>query len=166
MNNLENKEITEEKLAHEQARELLLSIQTQSGAAIRPLGIFQFFYSYLQKFHKSRMNKIKARNIAEVYCALQNEFFITNGCKNPHEWFYMTESRWDKYGLGKKAIYNSVKFLNETLFIETTLRTHPYKPQNKVRYYKIDMPRLLQLVKYAEGKNPKIGNSHKEQETI
>lgn len=144
-----------EKLAHEQVREILLSIQGQSGAAIKPFGVFQYFFRYVKAYSKSKMNKVKARNIADIYCALQNEFYLTNGCKNPHQWFYMTQSRWDKYGVGKKAIQNSVKFLSDNLFIETTLRTHPYKPQNKIRYYKIDLIRLAEIAKFIEDNNPK-----------
>jgi len=139
-----------EKLAHEQAREMLMAIQNQSGAAIKPFGVFQFFYDFLKSKSKSKMNHVKARNIADVYCALHNEFFITNGCRNPHEWFYLTQSRWQKYGLGRKAICNSIKFLTDNMFIETTLRTHPYKPQNKIRYYKIDLQNLFQIVQYTK----------------
>ena len=80
------------KLAHEQVREMFFQIQNESGSAIKPIGLFTFFYNYLKQISNSKMIKVKARNIADVYCALQNEFFLTNGCKNPHEWFYMTQS--------------------------------------------------------------------------
>ena len=143
------------KLAHEQVREMFFQIQNESGAAIKPIGVFTFFYNYLKQISTSKMIKVKARNIADVYCALQNEFFLTNGCKNPHEWFYMTQSRWEKYGLGKKAIQNSVMFLKDNLFLETTLRQHPFKQQNKVRYYKLDLERLKYIVDYTEHNNPK-----------
>ena len=56
-----------EKLAHEQAREMLMAIQNQSGAAIKPFGVFQFFYDFLKSKSKSKMNRVKARNIADVY---------------------------------------------------------------------------------------------------
>lgn len=143
------------KLAHEQVREMFFQIQNESGAAIKPIGVFTFFYNYLKQFSNSKMIKVKARNISDVYCALQNEFFLTNGCKNSHEWFYMTQSRWDKYGLGKKAIQNSVIFLRDNLFLETTLRQHPFKQQNKVRYYKLDLERLKYIVSYTEHNNPR-----------
>ena len=139
MNNQQTENTQEIKLPHEKARDYFMSIQKQSGAAIKLIGVFQFFYNYIITRSSSKMNRVKARNISDVYCALQNEFFITNGSKNPHEWYYMTQSRWDKYGLGRKAIYNSIKFLSENMFIETTLRTHPYIPQNKLRWYKIDL---------------------------
>ena len=84
MNNQPIKTTQEMKLPHEQARDLFMSIQKQSGAAIKPIGVFQFFYNYITTISKSKMNRVKARNIADVYCALQNEFFITNGSKNPH----------------------------------------------------------------------------------
>lgn len=155
MNNQQIKTTQEMKLPHEQARDLFMSIQKQSGAAIKPIGVFQFFYNYITTISKSKMNRVKARNIADVYCALQNEFFITNGSKNPHEWFYMTQSRWDKYGLGRKAIQNSIKFLSENIFIETTLRTHPYIPQNKLRWYKLDLEWLKYIADYTENNNPK-----------
>ena len=67
----------------------------------------------------------------------------------------MTQSRWEKYGLGKKAIQNSVMFLKDNLFLETTLRQHPFKQQNKVRYYKLDLERLKYIVSYTEHNNPK-----------
>ncbi len=154
MNNFGNTN-KETKLAHEQVREMFLQIQGESGAAIKPIGLFNFFYNWLKRYDPSKMIKVKARNIADVYSALQNEFFLTNGCKNPHEWFYMTQSRWDKYGLGKKAISNSVKFLQHNLLLETTLRQHPYKAQNKVRYYKLNLQMLQGIVRYTEDNNPK-----------
>lgn len=155
MNNQQTENTQEIKPPHEKARDYFMSIQKQSGAAIKPIGVFQFFYNYISTRSSSKMNRVKARNIADVYCALQNEFFITNGSKNPHEWFYMTKSRWDKYGLGRKAIYNSIKFLSENMFIETTLRTHPHIPQNKLRWYKIDLKWLEFIANYTENNNPK-----------
>ena len=47
MNNQQIENTQEMKLPHEQARDLFMSIQKQSGAAIKPIGVFQFFYKYI-----------------------------------------------------------------------------------------------------------------------
>ncbi|MCM1404510.1 MAG: hypothetical protein NC133_03370 [Prevotella sp.] len=149
-----NKQLENIKLPYQQARDLLMSIQNESGAAIQPFGIYNFFYGYLQKNYPSKMNKVKARNIASVYCALLNEFYITNGNENPHIWFYMTEKHWAKYGLGRKAIYNSVTFLRDNQFILTRVKPHPYITINKVRFYCIDLDALAIILQATAHYNP------------
>lgn len=150
-----NKQLGNNKLPYQQARDLLMSIQSESGAAIQPFGIYNFFYGHLQKNYPSKMNKVKVRNVATVYCALLNEFYITNGDIKPHVWFYMTEKRWAKYGLGRKAIYNSVTFLRDNQFILTRIRPHPYIPINKVRFYYIDLDALTIILQNTEHNNPR-----------
>lgn len=154
MNNQENEVITEEKLNHEIVREAFFKMQKSSGAAIKPFGLLPLFCRLLKAFKPNKMNRLQARNIADVFSALQNEYFVINHNGKNNEWFYMTTKRWQKYGLGKKAIYNSINFLHFCCIIDTEIRQHPLKEQNKVRYYKfnLDMVKTLMEEVNSSGK--------------
>jgi hypothetical protein len=130
---------------HKRVRESILAMQKHSGSAIKPFGLFNVFYKILQRDSRHKMNRVKARNVADVFSALQNEFFVINHDGKNVEWFYMTEKRWAKYGLGRKAIYNSLMFLRLYSIIETQIRPHPLKRQNKVRFYRFDLEMLFNL---------------------
>lgn len=131
--------------AHEIVRKSIFEMQKASGAAIKPFGLLTLFYKLLQEFSPNKMNKVKARNVSDVFSALQNESFVINFDGKNCDWFYMTWKRWQKYGLGRKAIYNSVMFLKFIGVIQTEIRQHPLKPQNPVRYYKFNLERLKDI---------------------
>lgn len=142
---------------HMIVRNNFLDMQKEKGAAIRPLGLFELFLKILNKFYlpNGKMNRVRARNITDVFCALQNEYFIINYDGRNSNWFYMTEKRWAKYGLGKKAIHNSRVFLQDIEAIETKVEQHPHKPQNKVRFYKINLEMLENLKNAVRESNPR-----------
>lgn len=137
---------TIDKPAHAKVREAFLDMEKASGSAIKPFGLFKVFYKLLQSLQPNKMNRVKARNVADVFSALQNECFVINFNGKNDDWFYMTTKRWQKYGLGRKAIYNSVIFLKYCGIIETEIRQHPLKEQNDVRYYKFNLKRLKDIV--------------------
>ena len=143
------------KYPHEIVREKLEKMQTFGGAAIRPFALYEFFYDVLQG-SPSSMNKVKARDITDTYCALCNEFFVINHfSKKPRTDFFMSNERWEKYLLGQKARENSIKFLSQIELIHCKIVQNPCKPINKVRMYTIDLKCLTDILDYAEDKYEK-----------
>ena len=70
MNNQQTENTQEIKLPHEQARDYFMSIQKQSGAAIKPIGVFQFFYNYKDLIRKL-INNVN-------FCVLYNYILLMN----------------------------------------------------------------------------------------
>lgn len=132
--------------AHKKVREAFIDMEKSSGAALKPFGLFPLFYKLLQSIQPNKMNRVKARNVADVFCALQNEYFVINFDGKNIDWFYMTTIRWQKYGLGRKAIYNSITFLKYCGIVDNEIRQHPLKEQNKVRYYRFNLDRLKDIM--------------------
>lgn len=143
-------ETTTFKYNHELVREKLEKMQSFGGAAIKPLALYDIFYQIIQDQSPSKMNRSKARDMVDTYCALCNEYFIINHfAKSPREDFFMSEERWAKYYLGQKARENSIKALDGWA-IHTRITKNPCKPINKVRMYKIDLEIMNNFIRIAE----------------
>lgn len=127
------------KASHTDVREQLKEMANYCGFAMKPLGLFNVFFQMLNVIKPSNMNRSRARDIVDTYIALCNEFYVIYSYSDePKDEFYMTQKRWDEYGLGQKARENSIKFLEEYGFIHCRKMQNPYKPINTVRVYSID----------------------------
>ena len=133
---------------HELVREQIMELQKLNGAAIKPIVLIPVFYEQLHSEKpKGRMDRVKARNMADVFAALCNEYYIMNAYNNhPEEEFYMAPSKWEKYLLGKQAIRKSITELANMGLISYRKVSCPNDPMKKTFMYRIHAFMLERLV--------------------
>ena len=134
--------------AYKRIRKAVGTMMSKTGGTMKPIGLAPLFFGYLQAHCPSKMNRLKARNMAEVFTALLNEAYLCtceHGGKKPKEWFYMTNARWEKHLLNKRNCRRYVRLLAHMRYIATYVGQHPLIPGNKVTFYKIDADALEDL---------------------
>ena len=127
---------------YKRIRNAVDTMKDKTGYAVKPLGIAPMFLGYLQRHCPSKMNKLKARNMAEVFAALLNEAYLCtseHGGQRAREWFYMTDKRWEKHLLNKRNIRRYIRLLAHMKLIATYVGQHPLIRANKVTFFKIDV---------------------------
>lgn len=138
---------------HKKIREIMLKMQNEKGAAIKPLVLVPIFFDWLRENYPSKMNIITAKNMAEVFSALCNEHYIMSKCGmiKGNE-FFMAISRWKKYEIKRKAKERATLMLKEMGLI-----SYRKKPNgmwdNDYIFYKISVVFLDCLRLKIKGEN-------------
>lgn len=135
----------ENKNNYKKVRKILVDLQKQSGSIIKPIAFAQLFYLYLKKNHPSRNNIDQARNMAEVFAILCNEYFIHGKTHNITSAFFITQEKWREYMIGRTARENSIKILKEIGLIDY-YNFYKKSKETRRRMYIVNLAKLEQLI--------------------
>lgn len=152
-----NKQL-ENKDNYKKVRKLIFNLQKQSGAVIKPIVFAQLFYLYLKKYHPSRNNIDQARNMAEVFAILCNEYYIHAKMHGITSAFFVTEDKWREYMIGKTAKENSIKLLKEMKLIDY-YNFYRESKQHRRRMYIINLEKIEELIHKTSILKEKIENN-------
>lgn len=139
------KRTEENKDNYKKIRKVLFNLQKQSGAIIKPIAFAQLFYVYLRKYYPSRNNLDQARNMAEVFAILCNEYYIHGKMHGITTAFFITEEKWREYMIGKTAKEHSIKILKKMKLIDY-YNFYKESKQHRRRMYIINLEKLEELI--------------------
>jgi len=136
---------------HKQVRKIILEmVALGKSYIINPPILRKVFYNILQeKNPTNKMNKPKARGVAEVFACICNQYFLVgNKFKFKHS-FFVSQSVWDYHLIGDKEMKNGVKFLKEIDLIHYYNRYENDNKKSRKRYYQINFNTLQKIYEMA-----------------
>lgn len=122
------------------AKVVLSKIGKQYGYINEPYILRPLFKCFLDKYHESRMNTDRARNLTDVFMVLYNESTI-HRCLNKNteydDFFFVEQYKiLTEYCIGRKTFENSIKFLKEMGLLDYENRWDK-KRQTRRRWFRL-----------------------------
>ena len=122
------------------AKVVLSKIGKQYGYINEPYILRPLFKCFLDKYHESRMNTDRARNLTDVFMVLYNESTIHRSLNKNTEYddFFFVEQYkiLTEYCIGRKTFENSIKFLKEMGLLDYENRWDK-KRQTRRRWFRL-----------------------------
>ena len=137
---------------YKNCRALIFELVKLKGFVIEPIVLGDIFYDYLQEMKPNNMNTQKARNMSKVFATLCHIFYIAGQRHNILSAFPVSPKIWGDLNIGRSALEESIKTLKEMALVEYYNWYPKGHPEQRKRYYKIDIPKFESIVKQAKKK--------------